>query len=78
MVLDLWRGERLYLVDIWQELEDYQDVTNAPAAEQAARLIRTVRNVARSGRRAGDPGTLKRKTRLRRRFAGLDLPRRQP
>jgi glycosyltransferase involved in cell wall biosynthesis len=45
-VLDLWRGERLYLVDIWQELEDYQDVTNAPAAEQAARLIRTVRNVA--------------------------------
>ena len=22
-VLDLWQGERLYLVDIWQELEDY-------------------------------------------------------
>ena len=45
-VLDLWRGERLYLVDIWQELEDYQDVTNAPTAEQSARLMRTVRNVS--------------------------------
>jgi glycosyltransferase involved in cell wall biosynthesis len=45
-VLDLWQGERLYLVDIWQELGDYWDVTNAPAAEQAARLIRTVKNVA--------------------------------
>jgi glycosyltransferase involved in cell wall biosynthesis len=44
-VLNLWQGERLYLVDIWQELDDYWDVTNAPAAEQAARLIRTVQNV---------------------------------
>jgi glycosyltransferase involved in cell wall biosynthesis len=45
-VLDLWRGERMYLVDIWQKLEDYWDVTNAPTAEQAARMIRTVRNVS--------------------------------
>jgi hypothetical protein len=45
-ILNLWQGERLYLVDIWQELKDYWDITNAPAAEQAARLIRTVQNVA--------------------------------
>lgn len=44
-ILERWQGERLYLVDIWQPLEDYQDALNAPAAEQAARLIRTVRTV---------------------------------
>ncbi len=45
-VLDQWRGRRLFLVDIWQPLDGYRDVTNAPAPVQVARLIRAVGRVA--------------------------------
>jgi len=45
-VLDQWRGRLLYLVDVWQPMDDYWDVTNAPEREQVLRLHRAVENVA--------------------------------
>lgn len=45
-VLDQWRGRLVYLVDVWQPMDDYWDVTNAPEREQVLRLHRTVENVA--------------------------------
>jgi len=44
--LDLWQGRLLYLVDIWQYLDDYEDVTNAQSPEQIARFRRTIENVS--------------------------------
>lgn len=44
-VLDKWRGQLLYMIDVWQPLEGYRDVANVPAAEQAERMCRAIRQV---------------------------------
>jgi len=45
-ILDQWKGNLLYLIDIWQQLSDYEDVANVPSYEQANRLICTVTQVS--------------------------------
>jgi len=44
-VLDLWRGEILYLIDAWRQLVGYQDVANVPNNEHVDNLLDAVARV---------------------------------
>lgn len=50
-VLDQWEGKLLYLIDVWQQLPDYEDVANVPPGEQVHRLLSAIRRVSPHWRR---------------------------
>jgi hypothetical protein len=54
ILLDAWRGQKLYCVDPWREFprEEYQDRKNVPQAEQDRLFAQTIERLRRFGPRA--------------------------
>ena len=45
-ILSQWQGKMLYLVDCWEQQENYNDLANCSDNEQSANYKTTLKNIA--------------------------------